>query len=541
MSDEFDVVVLGTGAAGLTAALSAHDAGARVALLEKGPTVGGTTALSGGVVWMPAHPKQEELDVYDDVEEGVKYLMSLSHGSIREEHARVYCETGTRMIEWLEAETPIRLQVVQGYPDYHPENPGGQADGTRSLECELFSFDELGEWADRVTPSEWDAGRMLCAEMPLGGGSGVIDPVEAEDRQKRNVHALGQALVGRLLRGCLDRGIEPMTGTRAVELVVEDGRACGVRVVRDGQEQTVAAPRGVIIATGGFEFDPDLVTAFLRGPMTAPAGVSENTGDGLRMAMRVGAALGNMRNAWWMPCVEVPGEEHYGHQRVHLILRERTVPGTLMVNRHGRRFANEATNYNALGAAFHAFDPTAFEYQNLPCWLVMDHACFEHYGFLIAGILPGGEPAPWMTSADTIPELAEALGVPADELAATVERFNEHAREGRDPDFRRGESAYDRFNGDTSLPGTAATLGPLEQGPFYAAELHSGALATNGGPLTDTDARVLDVDGEVIEGLYAAGNAGAAWTGMVYGGAGGTIGPAMVTGFRAGTHAGGRS
>lgn len=541
MNVDVDVVVLGTGAAGLTAALAAHDAGARVALVEKGPTVGGTTALSGGVVWVPANPKQEELDVYDDVEEGVKYLMSLSHGSIREEHARTYCEVGSQMIEWLEADTPVSLRVVRGYPDYHPENPGGQADGTRSLECDLFSFDELGEWAERVTISEWDAGRMLCAEMPLGGGSGIIEPAEAEDRVQRNVHALGQALVGRLLRGCLDRGIEPITETRATELVIEDGQVRGVVAERDGEQQTLRAARGVVIATGGFEFDEELVSTFLRGPMTAPAGVSQNTGDGLRMAMAAGAALGNMPHAWWMPCVEVEGEEHYGHTRRHLILRERTVPGSLMVNRHGKRFANEATNYNALGAAFHAFDPTSFDYQNLPCWLVMDAACFATYGFLIAGVLPGDAAPDFLVSAETIGELAQKLGVPADALQETVERFNEHARAGKDPDFHRGDSAYDRFNGDLSQPGTAATLGPLDQGPFYAAELSSGALATNGGPLTDTHARVLDVNGDTIEGLYAAGNAGAAWTGMVYGGAGGTIGPAMVTGYRAGTHAGGRT
>lgn len=537
MTDQVDVVVLGTGAAGLVAALAAHDAGARVALLEKGPTVGGTTALSAGVAWLPANPKQEEVDVYDSVEEGVRYLMSLSHGLIREELAHTFCSSTTAMVEWLESSTPLRLRVVLGYPDYHPENPGGQTHGARSLEPELFSFEQLGEWAARVTPSEWDAGRMLCAEMPLGGGTGVVDPEVAQARVEHDVHALGQALVGSLLRGLLDRGVEPQTATRALDLITEDGRVCGVRAEHDGHELEVRAS-SVVLATGGFEFDPELRASFLRGPMTAPAGVSENTGDGLRMAMRLGAELGTMREAWWIPCIEIPGEEHYGHQRVCLILRERTVPGSLMVNRHARRFTNEAADYNSLGGAFHQFDPTTFDYQNLPCWLVSDHACFERYGFIIAGVLPGDDAPDWLTTRDTVAELGEAIGVPADELSATVERFNAHAEAGHDPDFGRADSEYDRFNGDPSIQGAGATLGPLRAGPFHAVEMHSGTLGTKGGPRTDADARVLSIDGAVIEGLYAAGNAGAAWTGMVYGGAGGTIGPAMVTGFRAGRHAG---
>ncbi|HZZ49305.1 MAG TPA: FAD-dependent oxidoreductase [Pseudonocardia sp.] len=537
MDNDVDVVVLGTGVAGLVAALAAHDSGARVALIEKGPTVGGTTALSAGVAWLPANPKQADVGVTDTVETGVEYLMSLSHGLIDEQLARTFCETTSDLVGWLEAKTPLRLRVVEGYPDYHPENPGGQAHGTRSLEPELFSFERLGDWADRVTPSEWDIGRMLAAEMPLGGGTGVLDPAVADERVRHNIHALGQALVGALLRGCLDRGIEPRTSTRALKLLVEGGRVRGVQVETDGETDELSATRGVILATGGFEFDPGFVSAFLRGPMTAPAGVSENTGDGLRMAMRLGAQLGTMREAWWIPCVEITGEQHYGHQRVCLILRERTVPGTLMVNRQARRFTNEAADYNSLGAAFHAFDPTTFEYQNLPCWLILDHQCFQRYGFPIAGVMPGDTAPDWMTVRDSIAELARAIGIPPAEMETTVARFNDNAQTGCDPDFGRGDSAYDGFNGDQTLPGVQATLGPLTAAPFYAVQVHSGTLGTKGGPRTDVDARVLDVDGKIIDGLYAAGNVGAAWTGMVYGGAGGTIGPAMVTGYRAGCHA----
>jgi succinate dehydrogenase/fumarate reductase flavoprotein subunit len=309
----------------------------------------------------------------------------------------------------------------------------------------------------------------------------------------------------------------------------------GVELDTDEGTRAVSARKGVILATGGFEWNEDLVRTFLRGPMTAPAGSPDNTGDGLEMAMEVGARLGNMRNAWWVPVARVPGEEVFGHPAVHLILLERTRPRSLMVNGDGVRFTNEAGNYNAMGGAFHAFDPSKFSYPNQPCWLVFDHEHKRRYD--VAGCPPGDDAPDWMATADTIEGLAGQIGVDAATLAATVARFNEHAAEGRDPDFGRGESAYDTFNGDQSLPGVAATLHPLETGPFHAIAIESGALGTNGGPKTDTRARVISRDGGVIPGLYAAGNAMAAPTGMVYGGAGGTLGPAVTFGYIAGREA----
>jgi succinate dehydrogenase/fumarate reductase flavoprotein subunit len=296
----------------------------------------------------------------------------------------------------------------------------------------------------------------------------------------------------------------------------------------------------VILATGGFEWNKDLIRAFTRGPLTHPVSIKTNTGDGLKMAMRVGAMLGNMREAWWMPVIEVPTDVN--SMGVQLLTYERTMPGGLMVNRHGKRFTNEASNYNAFGAAFHEQDVSRFEYANLPCWLIFNQDFYAKYPFvggLADSFAEGAVPPQWIPRADTLVELAGNVGIDPAGLEASVKRFNTQAAACDDPDFRRGESANDLWWGDPAYRGDKrATLGPLGPGPYYAVEVKSGALGTKGGPQTDTRARVLDVDGDVIPGLYAAGNAMASPMGMTYGGAGGTLGPAMVFGYLAGCDAG---
>ncbi len=527
--EQYDVVVLGTGAAGLTAALAAAHAGARVGLFEKAEQVGGTTALSSAVVWLPDNRYAREAGVADSRQDGLDYLASLSHGLILPELAEAFVDTGDELLDWLESSTPVHFQLVTGFPDYHPEHPGGKPTGGRSIEPVLFSYDALPGWTDRVagTPR-----RMNVSDTPTGGGTGVLDPDELARREADSLEGLGRALVGSLLAGCLERGVEPVTSTRATRLVMTGGRVTGVEL--EGPDGTrSAAARSVVIATGGFEYDADLVRDFLRGPMRAPAGVPTNTGDGLRMAMRVGAQLGNMREAWWVPVIELPGERADGGHNVFLILRERTLPGSIIVNDQGRRFTNEAANYNALGGAFHAFDPTGFRYVNQPCWLVFDEGFVQRYGCF--GNAAGAPVPDFITRAGSVAELATIIGVPPHELDETVQRWNKLADSGHDDDFNRGDSAYDGWCGDrTAYPGPMATLGPLETAPYYAVELIASTLGTKGGPRTDVDGNVLDVDGDPIPGLYAAGNAMAGPTGMVYGGAGGTLGPAMVFGFRAG-------
>ncbi len=536
MEPSVDVVVLGTGGAGLVAATAAADAGASVALVEKGDRVGGTTALSGGTTWIPANPHQRAAGVVDDRAAALAYLESLSHGLIDPELAAAFVDTGPEFVRWIEAATPVRYHVVPGLPDYHPEHPGGLPRGGRSLDPALFSFRRLGAWADRVVPAE-RVPRLQLTETPLGGGSGVAADERAR-RREEDLRGCGHALVGGLLAALLDRGVEALTGTAATELVRGPEGVTGVRVRDGADERVIAARAGVVLATGGFEWDPALVRTFLRGPMTSPASVPTNTGDGLRMAMAAGADLAAMREAWWVPTIEVPGDEAFGRQRARLVLPERTLPRSIMVNRRGRRFTNEAANYNALGGAFHQFDPTTFAYANLPCWLVFDGGYLRRYGFL-----GHREPTGWMARGDTVAELAGALGLPAAELESTLARWNAAVGDGTgaDPEFGRGVSAYDGWNGDLAhYPGPGATLGPLDEGPFCAVEIHSGALGTKGGPRTDADARVLDLSGAPMPGLYAAGNAAAGATGMVYGGAGGTLGPGMVFAYRAGRHAAAR-
>lgn len=531
LAPHYDVVVLGTGAAGLMAALTAAEAGASVGLFEKGRLVGGTTALSSGVAWIPATGLAASAGVDDSRQEALAYLSSLSHGMIRPEMAQAFVETGDELVTWLGAATPLQLRLVPGFPDYHPEHPGGMPGGGRSLEPELFSFDRLGDWAPRVAGATRP---LLVTETPTGGGTGVLSPDVAQERAAAKVEGLGRALVGALLRGCLDRGVQPETAVRAKRLTTDNGRVTGVEVeVEIVDEVATVGASAVVLATGGFEYDADLVTAFLRGPMRLPAGVPTNTGDGLRMAMRVGAALGAMREAWWVPVVELPGRRPDGGSNVLLVLRERTLPRSIVVNRTGRRFTNEAANYNALGGAFHTFDPGAFDYVNQPCWLVYDQGFVDAYGGFGEG--PGGPAPEWVKRRDTLDQLADAIGVPPTALGRTIERWNQLVAQGHDDDFGRGDSAYDGWCGDHAhYPGVAATLGPVDHGPYYAVELVGSTLGTKGGPLTTVDGEVLDVDGAVIPGLYAAGNAMAAPTGMVYGGAGGTLGPALVFGYRAG-------
>jgi 3-oxosteroid 1-dehydrogenase len=541
---DFDVVVLGTGAAGLTAAITAHEGGARVGVFEKADTVGGTSAWSGGQIWIPNNHHEIAAGKQDSRDEAMRYLLSLSRDMIDERMAAAYIDTGPEMVRFLEERTPVDFYTIPDFPDYHPEFPGGKPQGGRTLECPPFPYGELGAWRDRVGTSPYYPDfTITIGETTLG--QSVPTPASPEVKARRRMNderGMGLALIGRLLRGCLDRGIEPVTNARAFELVMERGAVTGVRFEGASGRFDVRASN-VILATGGFEWNPDLVRAFTRGPLTHPVSIKTNTGDGLKMAMRVGAMLGNMREAWWMPVIEVPTSVNsMGRQ---LLTYERTMPGSIMVNRRGKRFTNEASNYNAFGAAFHEQDVSRFEYANLPCWLIFNQEFYAKWPFVggLSDSMAGApQPPEWIMKADTLADLARRIGVDSAELKRTVDRFNVQVREGSDPDFRRGESANDLWWGDPAFRGDRrATLGEVGEGPYFAVEVKSGALGTKGGPQTDPDARVLDVDGRPIAGLYAAGNVMASAMGMTYGGAGGTLGPGMVFGFRAGLAATERS
>lgn len=538
MEDTADVVVIGAGASGLAAAIAAHDTGAHVRLIDKSTTVGGTAAISGGVVWAPANAHMPAGERDADRAAALAYFHALS-ADLDDDVLAAFVDGAGEAIAFLESATPLSFAVLEGYPDYYLDRPGARAKGGRALDTDLFDFNKLGAWRDRIFTSGMIQ-RLMLRETPLGGATTMPSMETFQARIQNDLRGFGQALVGALLAGCLDRGIEPMLDAPVRRLLVEDGAVVGVEYTLAGQAHRLMARRGVILATGGFEWNAELARTFLRGPLTHPASPPMATGDGLKLAQRVGAGLGNMTSAWWAPTITPSGEAWPdGTPRSAPVLIERTLPGSLMVNRRGKRFCNEATNYSALGGAFQQFDPNTYDWANLPAWLIFDADYKSRYA--VGPAPPGPDTPDWIVSAPSLAELAGLIGCDAAGLEASVARFNGHAAEARDPDFGRGESPYDIFYGDRSRAGAAGTLGPLLAAPFYAVPITMGALGTNGGVRTDACGRALDPDGEVIEGLYAAGNVMAAPTGSVYAGAGGTLGPALTFGVISGRHAAQRS
>ena len=534
MSNDCDVIVLGSGAAGLTAALAAHESGAKVRVIERFDRVGGTSAISGGVIWVADNPRQRAAGMADSRVEALAYFRSLDHGDLRADVLEAFVDRGPEAIAFLESIDALQVSVLAGYPDYYLGRPGAKLEG-RALDHDLFALPELGEWAERIYAIE-DPTPMMLRETRVGGGSGVVPPAELQRRIAADERGFGQAMIGRLLKACLARGIEPMLGVHTRHLTIDGNRVCGISGECAGEPFALTARHGVILATGGFEWDAELRQTFLRGPADTPASPPTARGEGLTLAMAAGARLGNMTSAWWAPTLVRPGARWSGgEQRATIVLIERTVPHSLMVNRAGQRFCNEAANYSALAGAFHAFDPQSYAYPNQPAWLVFDAQYRTRYP--VGTVMPGDPLPDWIASAATLGELAAKIGVDEAGLAATVERFNRNARNGHDPDFARGTSAYDHFYGDRSRHGAEVTLGPLEQAPFFAVEIHSGTLGTNGGPQTDATARIVGHSGAPIPGLFGAGNVIASPTGGVYAGAGGTLGPALTFGYIAGRSA----
>ena len=531
---EADVVVLGSGGAALIAALAAHHYGAgQVVVLEKSGMVGGTTAMSGGMLWIPLNHHQAEHGIEDSVEDVVNYLDAMAPERLDPDAVEGFLEGGPEMVRFIADHTPCRLRLFTGFPDYQPNMLGAMAQGGRSLDPEAYPFDELGGAASRVNPPKAGLPKVVSRMEEYYQ---EIGPEEIERRRAHDYRAQGQGLIGSLYRGILDRDIPVHFDTRARTLVTEGKRVIGVVAECNGRTVRYRARRGVVIATGGFEWNDRLVKTFLRGPMTGPISVPECEGDGLLMAMEVGASLGNMANAWWMTSSKESSAAHRDARASYLPCQsERTRPGTIMVNKYGKRFVNEALNYNALGYALHNFDADVYEFPNLPYWLIFDAKLLPKYRMFTS---MAGDPVPsWTVSADTLEALGERAGFDGAGLAATVERFNADVRKGHDDEFGRGDNTYDNFWGDPRLPAPYATLGEIDTAPFYAIRMEAGVNGTCGGPRANQDAQVIDWNGDPIPGLYVCSNAMAGVTGGGYGGAGGTIGPGMTFGFLAGRHA----
>jgi 3-oxosteroid 1-dehydrogenase len=529
-----DVVVVGSGAAALTAAITAHDQGARVTLVERTSSIGGTTAVSGGGIWMPQNDHMAELGVHDSRPEALEYMTRLTAGRTPADLLERYVDEGPGIVADLEKRTPLRLQPMT-WPDYHPEMDGAKASG-RMLEPALFDTGRLGPWAERLR-------RPPVLALPITLQEATVEwrptyrpeRFDADEVQRRVADhrvACGQALIGALLEACLGRGIEPVLETRACEIAMRDGRVAGLVVDRNGR-RTVLPTRTVVLATGGYEWNPDLRTRFLPGPLTHPHSPPANEGDGLAMAMDVGADLANMNETWWYPASSVPGEEYEGRPLARFVGVERTAPHSVMVDRFGQRFVNEAANYNDMVKAFFSFDANQYSPRHLPCWVVFDHQYRSKYPVVTAR--PGDPDPDWLLVDGSLEGLAARVGIDPEGLRGTIERWNRFVADGRDRDFGRGASAYDRFHGDPSA--SHPNLGSIERGPFYALPVRVGSVGTKGGPRVDTHGRVLHVDDRPIPGLYGAGNVIASPAGPAYFGGGTSIGMGLVWGQLAGSHA----
>ena len=532
---EADVVVLGSGGAALTAAIAAHDFGAgEVVILERSGMVGGTTAMSGGMLWIPNNRHQNAIGDTDTDEDIIAYLDGLAPGMLDPDTLGAFLECGPEMLDYFAEKTPVRIHAYPGFPDYQPYIAGAKVHGGRCLDNDPFCFEQLGKFATRVNPTKM---RYPVRGSLLEAATGALDAETLAEREKHDYRGLGQALIGALYKAVLDRGIPIQFEKRARRLVKDGARVIGVIAEAKAGDFRVRARKGVVIATGGFEWNKELVDTFLRGPLTGPVSVPENEGDGLLMAIEAGAKLGNMQNAWWQQTVlELKAQHRDARPNYILASDERARPGAILVNRAGKRFVNEAANYNAMGIALPAFDAGTHTYSNLPYWLIFDQRYKDKYTVFTSD--PGEEVPPYVMKASTLEELAGVAGIDAAGLKATVARFNDFVRKGHDDDFNRGDNTYDNwcFWGDQSFQPPHCTLGVLDQAPYYAAKMEAGALGTCGGPKTNGNAQVVDWASNPIPGLYAAGNAMAAVMAYAYPGAGGTLGPGMTFGYIAGRH-----
>jgi succinate dehydrogenase/fumarate reductase flavoprotein subunit len=534
MSQEWDrvvdVVVVGSGGAALTAATLAHDGGAEVLVIEKADMLGGTTAVSGGGVWLPCNHVMTAAGIEDSREAALAYLGSLVGDRAPDvELLEVFVDTAPEVLRYLEDRTPLTTHI-QPLPDYYwPWNfPGTIARPGRTVEADPYAIaEELPAWKDKIVKR----GTL----MSLGTATTLTEDflpkspeleAELKAREERDIRPKGAALIGRLLKGLLDRGVEVLLECPARTLIADDaGEVVGVAAERDDAPFAVGARQGVVLACGGFEWNAEMVKAHIGYDVYPLTPQNTNTGDGLRMAEQMGARLANLDSYWGTPAMFDPTVRASDGTMLPQFEWGRGAPASIIVNRHGRRFANEALPYNDFPKAFGAYDPDDVDFPNRgPGFLIFDQTVRADQRIL--SMMPDGPDPEWIVKADTIVELAGQLGLEADALEATVERYNRHAADGVDPDFHRHERGL-------MGPGTVQ---PLLEPPFYAVEIHAGTLGTNGGPQIDRNGQVRRAGGGVVPGLYAAGNTAANVFGWAYPSGGGTLGNGMVFGYLAGRH-----
>jgi 3-oxosteroid 1-dehydrogenase len=550
---ETDILVVGSGAGALTAAVTAAVHHASVLVIEKSDQFGGTSATSGGALWVPASRQALAAGAQDTPEEGFAYIKALTGHAVADDRIWAYVKQAPAMLDFLERATSLKFTPIP-YTDYHAELPGGKL-GYRTHDCNQIDAAGLGADFDRmrathpsamlfgVIPWTMYESAQMITQMP--GWQKTLAKVVwryASDIPQRlrgprsRFLVFGNALVGRLKLALNEKSVPLQLNCGLTSLIVQNGRVVGANATRHGATVRIAARRGIILGAGGFERDGTLRAANLPPPTSTDWSASQpyNTGDCLTAAQNIGAATDLLNEAWWAPVIKVADEP-----RARPLFYERALPGCIMVNSAGRRYMNEAASYHVAGKRMiEADSPDA---GTAPSWVIFD-ARFR-------GLYPMGPVMPkipdWMhrravrdllVQAGTVAELAAQLKLPPAALTETVEKFNASAKRGEDPEFGRGHQAYDRYYGDARVQPNP-NLYPLEKPPFYALPVYPGDIGTKGGIVTDANAQALGHDHRPIAGLYAIGNTAASVMGASYPGAGATLGPAMTFGYVAARHA----
>ncbi|TDD48894.1 FAD-binding protein [Nonomuraea terrae] len=529
-----DVLIAGSGAAAMSAAITAADRKLDVLLVESTDKWGGTTAISGGGLWMPNNPLMRHAGAHDSLEEALAYMEDVigdvGPASSRERKL-AFLRTAPEVVRFLHRHG-VRWARSKDYPDYYPDRPGGKIG--RAIEVRPFDAKLLGPWAERsraldglpvpvMTDDVWQLSRAWSSPDGFVRGARLVLRTLGGVATGKRLLGSGGALACSLMYVVRNQQTPVWLSSPLTELIMEDGRVTGAVVSREGRSLRVRARNGVILGAGGFAHNPEWRQKHhgVPGWSSAPEG---DLGTAIELGARAGAALALMDDAWWGSAVIGPD----GHP--NFVLWERSMPFSIVVDTQGRRFTNESASYIDFGHDLLALG-------KLPAWLVTDARHARRY--LSAALLAGRQrwyDAGLLLKAGSLGELAAEMEVAPAALRATVERFNGFAGTGVDEDFGRGRTAYDRYYGDPRVKPNP-NLGPLEKAPFYAMRVHPGDLGTKGGLLTDEHARVLREDGAPIPGLYAAGNTTASVMGRTYPGPGSTIGPAVVFGHLAALHA----
>ncbi|GAB3709970.1 FAD-binding protein [Mariniluteicoccus flavus] len=546
----YDVIVVGSGT-GMLAAITAADRGLRTLLVEKAPHLGGSTAMSGGGFWIPNNSILADHGARDSRERAGDYLDNLIGDVAPRERYQAYLDHGPAAVTMLRKYAPNRFVHMRDYPDYFTDIPGAAPSG-RACESDAFDASVLGDDLKLLQPTSMES----PVPMPITGADyrwinlmtrqprGLLTAAKRVTQGvggkliRRHYLAGGQALAAGLIAGLRRAGVDIWTEAPLTGLRTDGGRVTGVTVRRDGRSVDVAASRGVILASGGFEHNLQLRQKFQSPALTEHWGLGSraNTGDVLEIAAAAGADMAFLDQAWWFPAIPNPA----GGSPLAM-LAERSLPGSIIVDGTGRRFFNESVNYMTAGQEILGQDDGGAPH--LPMWLIIDTNHRNRY-LLGTRAMPGMDlPRSWYDAgiakkASTIAELATQLGLP--ELTSTVERFNLMAGQGKDDDFGRGDSMYDHYYGDPrQFPNP--NLAPVEKAPFYAVKVVPGDLGTCGGVRADAYARALRADGSPIDGLYAIGNAAGNAFGTFYPGPGCTIGQGLVFGHVAALHAAGEA